>query len=123
MYPICFDGHVERTSDSYFRYQTHLAAENALSVYSEIMEELTSRFVRDYATLEEYLTDDAEHLFVMRGSLATKAEAAVAVIDQHICEQMRDPKHRIHVGALCNGKFPTSLRLFQKHRYNPPPLI
>jgi pyruvate ferredoxin oxidoreductase alpha subunit len=62
---------------SYFRYQAHLAAQQALSVYGDIAEEFASIFGRRYEMLDGYRTDDAEYLFVMLGSFSTKARDAV----------------------------------------------
>lgn len=62
---------------SYFRYQTHLAAQNALDVYEEISQEFSQLFGRQHGLLECYQCDDAEFIFVMMGSFSTKAKEAV----------------------------------------------
>jgi len=62
---------------SYFRYETHLAAQNAQAVYDECTTEFERLFGRNYSALECYRCDGAEYLFVMMGSFATKAKAAV----------------------------------------------
>jgi len=62
---------------SYFRYETHLAAMNGLGVYDEIAEEFTRTFGRSYEAVEAYRTEDAEFVFFMIGSFATKARDAV----------------------------------------------
>lgn len=62
---------------SYFRYETHLAALNGVQVYAEVGAELGERLGRPYAALECYRCEDAEICFVMIGSFATKAKAAV----------------------------------------------
>ena len=62
---------------SYFRYETHLAAQNGLAVYDEVTAEFKDRFGRDHPTIEAYRCEDADYLFVMLGSFATKAKAAV----------------------------------------------
>jgi len=62
---------------SYFRYEAHLAALNAIPVFSEVAGDFEKIFGRSYAPLEEYRTDDAEIVFVMMGSFATKARDAV----------------------------------------------
>jgi pyruvate ferredoxin oxidoreductase alpha subunit len=62
---------------SYFRYETHLAAMNGLAVYDEIAEEFSECFGRKYEAVEAYKADDADYLFVMMGSFATKAREAV----------------------------------------------
>ncbi|MEN8161111.1 MAG: pyruvate synthase [Myxococcota bacterium] len=65
------------TPYSYFRYETHLAALQALDVHAEITAEFEQRFGRAYPALEAYHTDGAEIVFFMTGSFATKAKDAV----------------------------------------------
>jgi pyruvate ferredoxin oxidoreductase alpha subunit len=62
---------------SYFRYETHLAALQGLAVYDDIAREFGERFGRYYDAVEAYRADDAEYVFVMIGSFATKAMDAV----------------------------------------------
>ena len=62
---------------SYFRYQTHLAAQNALAAYDRIAGEFNSLFGRPRHALEAYRTEDAEIVFYIIGSFATKAREAV----------------------------------------------
>ena len=62
---------------SYFRYETHLAAINGATVYDEIAEEFSRRFGRKHDAVEAYRADDADYLFVMMGSFASKAREAV----------------------------------------------
>jgi pyruvate ferredoxin oxidoreductase alpha subunit len=62
---------------SYFRYETHLAALNALGVYDRIAEEFAQGFGRSHPAVEEYRSADAQIVFIMMGSFATKAQAAV----------------------------------------------
>jgi pyruvate ferredoxin oxidoreductase alpha subunit len=62
---------------SYFRYETHLAMLNGVEVYQQAAAEFAERFGREYSAVEGYLEDDAEYLFVMTGSFATKAMDAV----------------------------------------------
>jgi pyruvate ferredoxin oxidoreductase alpha subunit len=62
---------------SYFRYEMHLACLNGLAAFGEIAEEFAEVFGRRYRDVEGYRTDDAELVFVMMGSFATKAKAAV----------------------------------------------
>jgi len=62
---------------SYFRYQAHLAACNALKVFDECASDFYKLFGRQYAPVESYCCDDAEIVFFMIGSFATKAKAAV----------------------------------------------
>ncbi len=62
---------------SYFRYQSHLASLEGLSVYRELCSQFEKIFGRSYAPVDAYQTDDAEIVFVMIGSFATKAREAV----------------------------------------------
>jgi pyruvate ferredoxin oxidoreductase alpha subunit len=62
---------------SYFRYEVELAARAALPVYDEAAEAFAARFGRRHAAVEAYRCDDAEIVFVMIGSFATKAKEAV----------------------------------------------
>ena len=62
---------------SYFRYETHLAAQNGLPAYADAAEAFAAQFGRSYPAVEAYHTDDAELLFVMLGAFATKAKEAV----------------------------------------------
>jgi pyruvate ferredoxin oxidoreductase alpha subunit len=62
---------------SYFRYEMHRAAENALAAHEEIADEFAARFGRRMGAVERYRSDDAEIVFVMMGSFATKAKQAV----------------------------------------------
>ena len=62
---------------SYFRYETHLAAEHALNAYDGIADEFEAQFGRRYNALEGYQIEGADYLFVMMGSFATKACEAV----------------------------------------------
>ncbi len=62
---------------SYFRYQHHLAALNAEAVFEESAVAFARCFGRSYQAVEAYRCDDAELVFVMLGSFATKAKAAV----------------------------------------------
>lgn len=62
---------------SYFRYEVQLAAEKALEVYDEIAEEFQETFGRSHEKIEAYRSEDAEYLFIMIGSFATKAQDSV----------------------------------------------
>ena len=62
---------------SYFRYEAHLAVQQALSVYEEISDEFEDIFGRRYDMIDCYHMDDAEYVFVMLGSFSTKARDAV----------------------------------------------
>jgi pyruvate ferredoxin oxidoreductase alpha subunit len=65
------------TPYSYFRYEMHLAALNGLAVYDELSGEFAQTFGRRHDAVEAYKTGDAEFVFVMLGSFATKAKNAV----------------------------------------------
>ncbi len=62
---------------SYFRYQQHLAQENALTVHQEIAAEFAARFGRHYGLVEPFQLDDAEYVLVMSNAFATKGKAMV----------------------------------------------
>jgi pyruvate ferredoxin oxidoreductase alpha subunit len=62
---------------SYFRYEVHLAALQALTVYDEIAEAFAAAFGRHHPIVEAYRCEDAEIVYFMIGSFATKARAAV----------------------------------------------
>lgn len=62
---------------SYFRYEAHLAALQALDVYAEVALSFGQEFGRHYGALETYRSEDAEYAFVMIGAFATKAKDAV----------------------------------------------
>ncbi|UCE88933.1 MAG: pyruvate synthase [Pseudomonadota bacterium] len=62
---------------SYFRYETQLAAMNGLAVYDEVADGFAQVFGRLHGAVEAYRSEDAEYVFVMMGSFATKAKEAV----------------------------------------------
>lgn len=62
---------------SYFRYENHLAALEALRVYDELAREFAELFGRHYQAVETYRMEDAELVFFMLGCFATKAKHAV----------------------------------------------
>ena len=62
---------------SYFRYEMHLAIQNGQQVYAEVCRDFNEQFGRSYEAIEAYCMDDAEIVFVMMGSFATKAKDAV----------------------------------------------
>jgi len=65
------------TPYSYFRYETHLAAEAALDAFDDAAAAFAVSFGRRHRTLETHRTEDADVVFVMMGSFATKARHAV----------------------------------------------
>ena len=62
---------------SYFRYQMHLAAENALRVHEEAACAFADAFGRRYGLVDGHRLEDAELVLVMSNSFATKGRAAV----------------------------------------------
>lgn len=72
---------------SYFRYETHAAARNGLTVFKEIGREFSTLTGRSYPAIEKYRTEDADIVFFMIGSFATKAKAAI--------DQMREQGIRV----------------------------
>ncbi len=62
---------------SYFRYETHLAVRQVLSIFEDVADEFESIFGRRYDIIDQYRMEDAEYVFVMLGSFATKAKDAV----------------------------------------------
>lgn len=65
------------TPYSYFRYESHLAAQAAIEAHASVAAEFEHVFGRSYAALETYRLEDADFAFVMMGSFATKAKDAV----------------------------------------------
>jgi pyruvate ferredoxin oxidoreductase alpha subunit len=62
---------------SYFRYEMHRAAQQALAVHEEVAEAFAAGFGRRWGALETHRSEDAEVVFLMMGSFATKARDAV----------------------------------------------
>ena len=62
---------------SYFRYEAQLSALRALGVFDEIAGEFSAATGRRYEAVESYRADDAEIVFFLIGSLATKVRGAV----------------------------------------------
>ncbi|UCB54440.1 MAG: hypothetical protein JSW45_10900 [Thiotrichales bacterium] len=62
---------------SYFRYESHIAAQNGIAVYDQLRVEFAETFGRDYPAIESYCCEDADIVIVMLGSFATKAQVAV----------------------------------------------
>lgn len=62
---------------SYFRYETHAADRNGLTVFKEITREFARLTGRSYPAVEEYRAEDADIVFFMIGSFSTKAKAAI----------------------------------------------
>ena len=68
---------LDPTHYSFFKYQMHRAAENALCVHEEAAEEFARLFGRRYGLVEECLLDDAEYVIVMTNSFASMGKAEV----------------------------------------------
>jgi pyruvate ferredoxin oxidoreductase alpha subunit len=62
---------------SYFRYQMHLAAMNALAVHEEAAEAFAGAFGRRYGLVDGDRLEDAELVIVMSNSFASKGRGAV----------------------------------------------
>ncbi len=65
------------SSYSYFRYETHMAAQQALVVLDEVAEGFFRAFGRNTGPLATHRAEDAEIVFVVVGAGATKACEAV----------------------------------------------
>jgi pyruvate ferredoxin oxidoreductase alpha subunit len=65
---------------SFFRYQVHLAAQNALAVHDEVAAQFADTFGRRYGAVDAFELDDADYVLVMAGSFATKAKAAIRTL-------------------------------------------
>jgi len=72
---------------SYFRYEVQLAMQAALAAYDGIAQDFATAFGRRHDAVETWRCDDAEYVFVMIGSFATKAKNAV--------EQLRAAGRRV----------------------------
>jgi pyruvate ferredoxin oxidoreductase alpha subunit len=83
---------LDSSTYSYFRYQLHRAAENAIEVHAEVAQEFHDVFGRRYDVLEGYRLHDAETVLVMAGSFATKGKAAV--------NRWREQGHRVGLVRL-----------------------
>jgi pyruvate ferredoxin oxidoreductase alpha subunit len=62
---------------SFFRYQLHLAATNALAVHEEAAAAFAEAFGRRYGLLDGYRLEDAELALVLSDALATRGRAVV----------------------------------------------
>src|SRR5262245_8345399 len=65
------------SSRTAFKYQSHLAAQNALVVHEEVAQQFAEAFGRSYGLIEPYRLDDADYVLVMSDAFATKGKAAV----------------------------------------------
>jgi pyruvate ferredoxin oxidoreductase alpha subunit len=59
-----------------------MAAQNGLAVYDELSTAFAEQFGREYPAIAAYRCEDADIVFVMLGSFATKAQAAVDQLRQ-----------------------------------------
>ena len=62
---------------SYFKYQMHLAALNAIKVHNEVANDFKRIFGRSYSTIEAFKMDDADYVLVMSNSFTIKGKAAI----------------------------------------------
>ncbi|MEK9629462.1 MAG: pyruvate synthase [Nitrospinota bacterium] len=62
---------------SFFKLQQNLAARHAENVFTETAKDFSEFFHRNYEPAEKFYMDDAEFVFVMSNSFATKGKAAV----------------------------------------------
>jgi pyruvate ferredoxin oxidoreductase alpha subunit len=77
---------------SYFRYETHLAIQHAMTIYDEIAQDFANQFGRQYDAIDCYQMEDTEYAFVMIGSFATKAKDAV--------DSLREAGYKIGLARL-----------------------
>ncbi len=68
---------------SYFKIQHHLAAQNVEPIFIKVAQEFGERFGRFYGPVERTRLDDADYVFVMSNSFATKGKAAVQRLRQN----------------------------------------
>lgn len=61
----------------FFKIQHHLAALQAAAAFTKVAHEFGARFGRFYEPVEPYRLEEAEYVFVMSNSFATKGKAAV----------------------------------------------
>ena len=64
---------------SYFRYETHLAATNALTVYDEAADAFAQTFGRQHPAVDAYRMADAEWALVAKEPIMTKTHSASAI--------------------------------------------
>lgn len=62
---------------SYFRYEMHRAAEQALEAFDEVAADFEAQLGRAYAPVETHHSEDAEVVFLVTGALASQALDAV----------------------------------------------
>ncbi len=67
---------------SYFKMQHNLAAHHAEKVFNDATAEFSELFGRTYEPAEKFHMDDADFVFVMSNSFATKGKAAVLKLRQ-----------------------------------------
>jgi pyruvate ferredoxin oxidoreductase alpha subunit len=60
----------------------HIASEGVTELYPVIASEFADRFGRDYGTIEEFMLDDAQYVFVMTNSFASIGKAEVKRLRQ-----------------------------------------
>jgi len=65
-----------------FKLQQELACRNAEECFNRVAQDYEKHFGRLYGPVEEFLLDDAEYVFVMSNSFATKGKSAVLKLRQ-----------------------------------------
>jgi len=65
------------SSYSSFRYELHLATQQALTVYTDLSNEFRDFFGREFPAIDSYCCEDADYVFVMTGAIATQVKQAV----------------------------------------------
>lgn len=62
---------------SYFKYQMHLAALNAITVHDEVADDFKKIFGRSYSAIESFEMGDADYVIIMSNSFTIKGKAAI----------------------------------------------
>ncbi|MFQ5713380.1 MAG: pyruvate synthase [Candidatus Scalinduaceae bacterium] len=95
---------------SYFKYQMHLAALNAIKVHNEVANDFKRIFGRSYYAIEAFKMDDADYVVVMSNSFAIKGKAAINNFREKglrvglIRLRLIRPFPRAELRTLLNGK-------------------
>lgn len=95
---------------SYFRYEAHLAALEALAVYEGLARSFAHESGRFHPAVEAYRCEDAEIVFYLIGSFATKAKDASDRLREQGCRvgvvrpRLLRPYPRSALQALLRGK-------------------
>ena len=68
---------IDGISYSYFRMQHHLAATNAVRIVEKVQKEFNDAFGRNYASVEQFMMEDAEYALMTSNAITTVAKSAV----------------------------------------------